>query len=96
LSVDHAAGGLGRNVTDYQIAVANKQYHEGAVQIRVSGIDPQDIHLSADALTLGKVEHKSLTLSISPHLAHGLYRVQIEVRSRDGWVGRTSIQHLAG
>jgi polyferredoxin len=96
LSVDHGTAGPGQNVTDYQIAVANKRYHDGAVQIRVSGIDPQDVHLSAEALTLGKVEHKSATLSISPQLAHGLYRVQIEVRSRDGWIGRTSIQHLAG
>jgi polyferredoxin len=97
LSVDHAAApAFGQNVTDYQIAVANKQYREGALHVRVTGIAPQDMHLSTSALTLGKVEHKSLTLSISPRLPPGLYRVQIEVRSDDGWVGRTSIQHLAG
>jgi polyferredoxin len=96
LSVDHKAGAPGQNVTDYQIAVANKQYRDAALQIRVSGIDPQSFHLSTEALTLGKVEHQSLTLSISPQLPRGLYRVQIEVRSADGWVGRTAIQHLAG
>ncbi len=96
LSVDHGSAGPGQTVTDYQIAIANKRYHDGKVQVRVSGIDPQNIHLSAEALTLGKVEHKSLTLSISPQVPRGLYRVQIEVRSSDGWVGRTSIQHLAG
>lgn len=96
LSVDHGAAAPGHAVTDYQIAVANKQYRDGAVHIKVSGIAPQDVRLSASSLALGKVEHKTLTLSISPQVPHGLYRVSIEVQSDDGWVGRASFQHLAG
>jgi polyferredoxin len=95
LSVDHAAAGPGGTITDYQIAVANKRYRPAELQVQVSGIDPRALHLSADALTLDPVQHKTLTLSISPQLPHGLYRVQIEVRANDGWVGHASIQHLA-
>jgi polyferredoxin len=96
VSVDHGSAAAGQNVTDYQIAVANKLYREGNLQIRVNGIDADKVHLSAQDVALGKVEHKTLTLSISPQLPHGLYRVQVEVRSTDGWIGHASFQHLAG
>jgi len=96
LSVDHRAGGSGMAVTDYQIAVANKLYRNTDVHIRVLGLDPHDYQLSADTLALGKAEHKSLTLSISPTLKHGLYPVRIEVQSRDGWTGNFAIAHFAG
>jgi len=96
LSVDHGTGAAGQAITDYQIAIANKQYREGNVRVLVTGIDPQNYRLSADALTLGQVQHQSLTLSISPQLKHGLYPVQIEVRAQDGWVGRFQFQHFAG
>jgi len=96
VSVDHGSASAGRNVTDYQIAVANKRYVDGKVQLRVTGIDADKVHLSTQDLALGKVEHRTLTLSISPELPHGLYRVQVEVRSADGWVGHASFQHLAG
>lgn len=96
LSVDHRAGADGQAVTSYQIAIANKRYHDETVRVRVSGLDPADYHLSADTLNLGKVEHRSLTLSISPRIAHGLHPVAIEVDSQDGWVGRFQFIHFAG
>jgi len=96
LSVDHGAGGSGQAVTDYQISVANKRYREAQLQVRVSGLDPADYHLSTPSLTLGKVQRQSLVLSISPRLPHGLYPVRVEVRSQDGWTGRFAFQHFAG
>jgi polyferredoxin len=96
LSVDHRAGADGQAVTSYQIAIANKRYRDETVHVRVSGLDPADYHLSADTLNLGKVEHRSLTLSISPRIAHGLHPVAIEVDSQDGWVGRFQFIHFAG
>jgi len=96
LAVDHGTGAAGQAITDYQIAIANKQYREANVRIRVMGIEPQNYHLSTDALTLGKVEHQLLTLSISPKIKHGLYPVQIEVQAQDGWVGHFQFQHFAG
>jgi polyferredoxin len=96
LSVDHRAGADGQAVTSYQIAIANKRYRDETVRVHVSGLDPADYHLSADTLNLGKVEHRSLTLSISPRIAHGLHPVAIEVDSQDGWVGRFQFIHFAG
>lgn len=96
LAIDHEPARAGGLVSDYRIAVANKQYRDASLQVSVSGVDPRDVHLSESALTLGKVEHKSLLLSISPQLPHGLYQLHIEVRSSDGWVGHAAIQHLAG
>ena len=95
LSVDHVAGAAGSAPTEYQIAIANKQYREGEVRIHVSGVDARDIHLSAEALTLDRVQHRTLTLSISPQLPRGLYRLDIEVRAKDGWVGHASVVHLS-
>ncbi len=96
LSVDHGTGAAGQAITDYQIAIANKQYREEKVRILVKGIDAQNYHLSADALTLGKIQRQSLTLSISPLIKHGLYPVQVEVQAQDGWVGHFEFQHFAG
>jgi polyferredoxin len=96
LSVDHGTAAGGQAVSEYQIAIANKKYRPENVHITVNGIDPAKVHLSADALTLGKVQHQSLTLSISRQIPRGLYPMQIEVRSDDGWVGRFSFQHYAG
>jgi hypothetical protein len=95
LSVDHGRGAPGQAVTDYQISIANKQYHDENLRVRVSGLDPQYYRLSADAVTLGKVQRESLTLSISPQIRHGLYPVQVEVLAQDGWVGRFQFQHFA-
>ena len=96
LSVDHGTGAAGQAITDYQIAIANKQYREEKVRILIKGIDAQNYHLSADALTLGKIQRQSLTLSISPLIKHGLYPVQVEVQAQDGWVGHFEFQHFAG
>jgi polyferredoxin len=95
LSVDRGRGAPGQAVTDYQISIANKRYHEENLRVRVSGLDPQYYRLSADAVTLGKVQRESLTLSISPQIRHGLYPVQVEVLAQDGWVGRFQFQHFA-
>ncbi|HYA59906.1 MAG TPA: 4Fe-4S dicluster domain-containing protein [Burkholderiaceae bacterium] len=96
LSVDHRAALAGQVITDYQIAIANKRYREADLRVHVSGIDPRDYRLSAQALKLGQVQHQSLTLSISPQLKHGLYPVQIDVQAQDGWVGHFQFQHFAG
>src|SRR5450631_966295 len=93
LSVDHGAGAPGMAITNYQIAVANKRYREASLQVHVSGIDPQRVHLSTTMLHLGRIEHQSLTLSISPDLPHGLYPVRIDVQSEDGWTGHFQFQH---
>jgi len=76
--------------------VANKQYRDARLQVRVSGLEPADYHLSTPTLSLGKVQRQSLVLSISPHLPHGLYAVRVEVESADGWTGRFAFQHFAG
>jgi len=96
LSVDHRAAAAGQTITDYQIAIANKRYRDADLRVRVSGIDPSEYHLSADAVKLGRAQHQSLTLSISPQLKHGLYPVRIDVQAQDGWVGHFQFQHLAG
>lgn len=96
LSVDHRPETAGQSVTDYQIAIANKRYRDESVHVRVTGLAPGDYHLSANSIDLGKVEHRSLTLSISPRIAHGLHPVGIEVRSQDGWIGRFQFLHFAG
>ncbi len=95
LSVDHGRGAAAQSVNEYQISVANKRYRDETLAVSVSGLDPRDYRLSTTALALGKVERESLVLSISPRLPHGLYPVQIEVRARDGWVGRFAFQHFA-
>jgi polyferredoxin len=97
LSVDHGAALVaGRSVTQYQIAIANKQYRPATLQVRVSGLDPRDYTLSADSVTLAGVEHRTLSLSLSPLLPHGLHPVSIDVRALDGWSGHFEIQHFAG
>jgi len=96
LSVDHRTAVAGQAVTDYQIAIANKRYREADLRVHVSGIDPHDYRLSAEAVKLGQAQHQSLTLSISPQLKHGLYPVQIDVQAQDGWVGHFQFQHFAG
>ena len=96
LSVDHGAAMTGGAFHDYQIAIANKEYRDAMLQVSVSGIDPADFHLSTETVALGKVEHKTLTLSISPAIRRGLYPVQVVVHARDGWVGTFAFQHFAG
>jgi hypothetical protein len=66
------------------------------LEIQVQGLPPAAFHLSAENIKLEPVGHALITLSIAPGLAHGLYPVVVEVRARDGWVGRFNIQHLAG
>ncbi len=97
LSVDHGAAAVsGKSPTHYQIAIANKQYHPATVRIHVDGLDPSDYSLSADTVTLGRIEHRTLNLSLSPALSHGLHSVSIEVRAQDGWTGHFEFQHFAG
>ncbi len=96
LSVDHRAGASGQAITDYQIAIANKQYHDAQLRVHVQGLDPANYRLSTETVRLGKVQHQSLTLSISPDIRHGLYPVRIEVQAQDGWVGHFEFQHFAG
>ena len=95
LSVDHGRGAQGQAVTDYQISIANKQYHPGNLRIEVSGLDPAEYHLSTDTVALGAVQRQSLTLSISPRIRHGIHPVQVDVLAQDGWVGHFQFQHFA-
>ena len=95
LSVDHGRGAQGQAVTDYQISIANKQYHPGNLRVEVSGLDPAEYHLSTDTVALGAVQRQSLTLSISPRIRHGIHPVQVDVLAQDGWVGHFQFQHFA-
>jgi polyferredoxin len=95
LSVDHAEAAPGRAIQDYRIAIANKEYREHSLDVRVSGIPAGTYRLSEERLAVGGTERATLMLSIAPGLKHGLYPVHIEVRADDGWVGRFDIQHLA-
>jgi polyferredoxin len=96
LAVDHASGAAGQAVTDYRIAIANKRYRDETVRVHVLGLDPRDYRLSDSTVALGKVEHRTLTLTISPQLPHGLHAVDIDVESQDGWVGHFQFTHFAG
>jgi len=95
LSIDHGRGAQGQAVTDYQISIANKQYHAGNLRVQVSGLDPAEYHLSTDTVALGAVQRQSLTLSISPRIGHGIHPVQVDVLAQDGWVGHFQFQHFA-
>jgi len=95
LSVDHGRGAPGQAVTDYQISIANKEYHDATLRVRVSGLDPAEYRLSNDTVTLGAVQRQSLILSVSPQIRHGIHPVQVEVQSQDGWLGRFNFQHFA-
>jgi len=96
LSVDHGSAAAGQAVTRYQISVANKRYRDENLQVSVTGLAPQNYHLSTDTLSLGSIQRQSLDLDISAQLPHGLYPVQVEVRSQDGWIGHFAFQHFAG
>jgi polyferredoxin len=96
LSVDHGSAMTDGAFHDYKIAIANKEYRDAILQVSVTGIDPADYSLSTQTLALGKVEHRILTLSISPSIRHGLYPVQVVVHAQDGWVGKFAFQHFAG
>jgi polyferredoxin len=95
LSLDHGRGAQGQAVTQYQISIANKRYHEEKLQVRVQGLEPHLYRLSSDAVTLGAVQRQSLTLELSPQIPRGLRQIVVEVRSQDGWVGRFPFQHFA-
>ena len=82
---------------DYRIAISNKRYRPAELSIRIEGLPSTAFHLSAQDIKLAPVERTSVMLSITPDLEHGrLYPVIVEVRARDGWVERSSIQHFAG
>lgn len=82
---------------DYRIAIASKLYRPTELTIHVEGLPSSAFHLSTQEIKLAPVGRASVTLSITPDLEHGrLYPVIVEVRARDGWMERSSIQHFAG
>lgn len=83
-------------VLDYRIEIANKRYAPEVVDLRVKGLAQGDYHFSNTRMVIPAAERRSVILSISPTMAHGLHFFTIEAHAPDvAWQANFLIRHFS-
>jgi polyferredoxin len=81
---------------DYRIEVANKRYQPEVVTLVLKGLDAGSYHFSQTQLVIPPADRRSVTLSVSPTLSHGLHYFIIEASAPDvSWKDHFSIRHFS-
>ncbi len=94
ISADYLQTGHNQSAREYRIEIANKRYRPAELDVAIEGLPKSSYTLDRSKVDLPTVGRKSVFLSMSPTLAHGLHPLTVVVHSRDGWVGRFALQHF--
>lgn len=95
VAVYRAEAQKGDQVREYRIAISNKLYRPGEVEVRVDRLSPDQYSLSSSKVRLDPLGRGDVILSMGANLPHGLLSIPIEVSSPEGWSGHFSVQHLS-
>jgi polyferredoxin len=82
-------------VSDYRVRISSKLYTPSHITLKATGLPEGSYRFDSEQVTLGPAERANVYLHISPDLAKGLYRVNIEAKSDDGWTGRFQVTHFS-
>lgn len=85
-----------RVALNYRIEIANKRYQTEVVTLGLKGLHDGEYHFSQTQLIIPPADRRSVTLSVSPNLSHGLHYFIIDATAPDvGWKDHFSIRHFS-
>lgn len=94
LAVYRADSDHGAQISDYRVAISNKQYRPERVEISVEGPIRDQIKLSNATANFDSAGRIDLNLHVQGDLAPGLYTFLVRARSGRGWEDTYRVQHF--
>ena len=91
---DRADTDHGNRIQDYRIAVSNKLYRSGELELHVDGLEQDEYRLQMDAVSFQGAERVDLNLHITDSIGSGLHTILVSARSPDGWQDTYRLQHF--
>lgn len=94
LSVGYLTAGQSQSARDYRVEISSKRYRPSELNVSVEGLPQDAFTISSNKINLDTVGRTSVTISMLPKLQKGLHPFVVVVHSKDGWVGRFTMQHF--